>query len=123
MLDCFETAGSHAFVWGPRGVGKTSLAHTACEEHSGLVKIAAAIACEKNTTFNSLLNDILRSIVHNNKVLLKDRKLGGQLSAYGINLSSQIGGFREKLEIDGPNHAVALLNTIFDINRFPDKVP
>ncbi len=29
MRDSFETANVHPFIWGVRGIGKTSLAHTA----------------------------------------------------------------------------------------------
>jgi uncharacterized protein len=37
LRDAFETNGMNAFVWGLRGVGKTSLVHTACEKFSDTV--------------------------------------------------------------------------------------
>ena len=123
MRDCFETPGSHAFVWGPRGVGKTSLGHTACEKHSDIVKVAAAVACERSTDFNTLLNDILRSVINTNKGLLRDKSFTVSLEAFGVKIAGKTEGFRERLEIKGPNHAVALLNSIFSIDRFPDTIP
>jgi len=50
LRDCFETPGAQAFIWGMKGVGKTSLAHTACEAHSDIVAKVAAVACEKDTS-------------------------------------------------------------------------
>jgi len=123
MLDCFETPGAQPFIWGPRGVGKTSLGHTSCELHSDVVQFSTAIACEKNTTISQLLTDIVRGVVQKNKVLLKDKKLMGSLSGFGLELSAQSGGIRESFEIQSPNHAVALLNTIFPISNFPDRIP
>ncbi len=123
MLDCFETEGSHAFIWGPRGVGKTSLGHTACEQHKSDVILAAAIACEKSTSFNSILNDILRDVVYGNKVLLKDKHFNASLDALGVRLSANKGAVREKVEIDGTNHAVALLCTIFSLANYPNQTP
>jgi AAA domain-containing protein len=123
MLDCFETPGAQAFIWGPRGVGKTSLGHTSCEKHGDTVDFAAAVACEKETTISQLLTDILRSVLKNNQVLLKDKSLAGSLSAFGIKLSGAMGGFKESFIVESPNQAVALLNSIFPVARFPDKIP
>mgnify|MGYP000072965563 CR=1 FL=1 len=123
ILDCFETPGSHAFIWGPRGVGKTSLGHTACAEFKDEVELTAAIACEKTTSFSSLMNDILRSVFHNNKVILRDKNVKGSLNLFGLTLSVDAGGIKESIEITSPNHAVSLLNTIFAKKFFPDKTP
>jgi Cdc6-like AAA superfamily ATPase len=123
MLDCFETPGSHAFIWGPRGVGKTSLGHTACAEFKEQVSLTAAIACEKTTSFSSLINDLFRSVFHNNKVILRDKAVKGSLGLSGLTLSVEAGGIKEAIEIDSPNHAVALLNTIFAKKFFPYETP
>ena len=112
LRDAFETNGMNAFVWGLRGVGKTSLVHTACEKYQETVRLAAAVSCEKNSTFNDLLNDIFRRVIHSGKISINDRKLGAKLSAYGVTLEGQKGGFREKLEITSVNNASDFLNTI-----------
>ncbi len=124
MLDCFETAGSHAFIWGPRGVGKTSLGHTACEEHKSQVVLTAAVACEKSTSFNDLLNDILRNVLRDNKIpLAPSKKKAASLNLGITKFSIEAGEFHENIRIDGPNHAVALLSTIFTQARYPNQMP
>lgn len=112
LRDAFETNGLNAFVWGLRGVGKTSLVHTACQKFSDSVRLAAAVSCEKNSSFNDLLNDIFRRVISGSKVNISDKKLTAELSAFGVSISGQKPGFREKLEVSSVNNASDFLNTI-----------
>ena len=123
MLDCFETRGSQAFIWGPRGVGKTSLGHTACEVHSGIVKIAAAIACGKTTTFSQLMNDIFVKVIHGNRLKLSQSQLKASFGGFGFNFEGGAPSLLNEVSIENVNAASALLNTIFSFKNFPDKVP
>ena len=84
LRDCFETDGAHAFVWGARGVGKTSLVHTACSEFDETVRLAAAIGCQKNSTHHDLLKDIWRRVSNSGHVHLSDPKIRGKLNLFGI---------------------------------------
>ena len=117
LRDAFETNGMNAFVWGLRGVGKTSLVHTACHKFSDQVTLAAAISCHKASTFNELLNDIFRRVVHGGKINVRDTKIGAKLSAYGVSLEAQKGGFRENLKIESVNHASDFLATILSADH------
>lgn len=123
MLDCFETRGSHAFIWGPRGVGKTSLGHTACEEHSSIVEIAAAVSCGRNTTFSELMNDIFLRVAHSNKIDLKNISLRASFSAFGFKFDGSIPSTLSEVKIENVNMASTLLNTLFNAKTFPNKIP
>jgi hypothetical protein len=124
LRDSFETNGMNSFVWGLRGVGKTSLVHTACAKFSDTVRLAAAVACEKGSSSNDLLNDIFRRVVKDGKVDIKDKNLAGKLSLYGLTLSGSGGKLRERVEIDSVNHASDFLSTILtaDFERRRDWV-
>lgn len=123
MRDCFETPGSHAFIWGARGVGKTSLGHTACEQFKDTVTFAGAVACEKDTSFSNLMTDLLRTVIAQNKVVLRDKTFTASLSGFGASISATSGDLKEKLAIEGPNHAGAFLETVFAKSRFPSTTP
>jgi hypothetical protein len=112
LRDAFETNGMNAFVWGLRGVGKTSLVHTACQKFSNQVRLAAALSCHKTSTAQELMNDLFRRVAHAGKVNLTDSKIGAKLSAYGLTIEAQKGGFKESLKIDSVNHASDFLDTI-----------
>lgn len=113
LRDCFETNGSHAFVWGPRGVGKTSLVHTACAKYSATVNLAAAVGCQKQSSHNELLKDIYRRVANSGTVNLSTGSIKAKLDLFGIvNLEGQKGGFSGELDISSVNHASDFLNTI-----------
>lgn len=112
LRDAFETNGMNAFIWGQRGVGKTSLVHTACTKYAETVKLAAAISCHKESTFNELINDIYRRVIQQGKVPLSSNNFKAKLSAFGLSLEGQKDGFREKIEISSVNHASDFLRTI-----------
>lgn len=73
MLDCFETPGAQAFIWGPRGVGKTSLGHTSCEAHSEFVEAVGDIPCYPNLTFSEFMKDVVRKVHHKGYVDLRSK--------------------------------------------------
>ncbi|MGD1884926.1 MAG: AAA family ATPase [Paracoccaceae bacterium] len=122
LRDCFETNGAHAFVWGLRGVGKTSLVHTACAKYSDTVKLAAAVGCQKRSTYQELLKDIYRRATNSGIVNLNDSSIKGKLSLFGVmTLEGEKGGFREQLQIDSVNHASDFLNTILPKDLYTDQ--
>jgi len=114
LRNCFERDGSHAFIWGPRGVGKTSLAHSACTKFSEIVVIGPAIACQPDSTVESLFGDIIRRALKLSPILGKDKGVRLKLGAYGIAVEGQVsGGFTGTLKIESVNHASELLDTLF----------
>jgi AAA+ ATPase superfamily predicted ATPase len=54
--------GRHVFIYGDRGVGKTSLARTAAFKHHPSDGEPVAVACGIGTTFTSLLGDIANQL-------------------------------------------------------------
>lgn len=112
LRDAFETRGMNAFVWGQRGVGKTSLVHTACAKYSDTVCLAAAISCDKGSSHIELLNDIYRRVLNDGKVRLKDPALKAKLSAFGVSFEGNKPTARETIEVRSVNHASDLLQTI-----------
>jgi hypothetical protein len=113
LRDVFETNGAHAFVWGLRGVGKTSLVHTACAQYDNIVRLATAIACQKESTANELMNDIFRRVYSDGKVNLKDKSLAARLSFFGVSLEGRLQQQKDELTIRTVNHASDFLGTLF----------
>lgn len=113
LRDVFETNGLNAFIWGIRGVGKTSLVHTACEKFNDTVQIAAAVSCQKDSSSEELLNDIFRRVVHSGKVKIKDRSIAAKVSLLGASVEGKLSdGFQASVKIESVNHASDFLNTI-----------
>lgn len=123
LLDCFETPGAHAFVWGNKGVGKTSLAHTGCEKHNEIVEKIATVACEKDTSYSGLLTDITRKIAAGGKVNLSDSTFTGKLNLFGLEIGADKKTVTGNLKIDSVNHAVDLLNTLVGSIYCNGKLP
>lgn len=123
MQDAFETSGSHPFIWGPRGIGKTSLGHTACEKFSEEVVLAAAVGCGKDTSFRELVDDIISDAVNRRPSFLKDSKFNASLRAFGIELSSEIKGVQSSGDQLSVNQATTLLDTVLSFSRYGEKTP
>ena len=50
--------GRSIFIYGDRGVGKTSLAHTVAYSHQSATNEPVLLACSPNTTFSELMGDV-----------------------------------------------------------------
>lgn len=94
MLDGFETSGAHPFIWGVRGVGKTSLGHTACHKHSDVVNLASVVACGKEFSFQDLIDDILLDAYKKSKLSFSLSSIKAALKAYGFEISTEFDGIR-----------------------------
>ncbi|RYG87244.1 MAG: ATP-binding protein [Alphaproteobacteria bacterium] len=57
-----NSPGKHIFIFGDRGVGKTSLARTAAAIHAADEEGFAFIACDQGTTFFDMVEDIYRQL-------------------------------------------------------------
>ena len=123
MRDAFETNGTHPFIWGPRGIGKTSLGHTASQAFDEDVTLAAAIACGKSTSFRDLIDDIISDAVHRHPSVFKDKTLKASLNAFGIEVSTEIGGTQSTHQDITVNQAATLIDTTFSFSRYGDKTP
>ena len=54
----FTSPGRHAFIYGDRGVGKTSLALTSAQIHQSSDGEPICVSCDSETTLFSLIKDI-----------------------------------------------------------------
>ncbi|MFC2966770.1 ATP-binding protein [Acidimangrovimonas pyrenivorans] len=113
VRNAFERDGSNIFIWGQRGVGKTSLAHTAAAKYSDIVALGPAIACEKNSSISNLFQDLARRAIAKDKSLLKNSSVKIKLEALGLSVEGQLGGFRPTTEITSVNQASELLGALF----------
>jgi uncharacterized protein len=116
VRSALEREGANLFIWGRRGVGKTSLAHSAAAKFHEVARQGPAIACEKGSTPESLFQDIARRAIVRNKGLLKNSALKLKLEGLGLSVEGQLGGFRPDTKITSVNHASELLEALFPPN-------
>ncbi len=109
----FERDGAHIFIWGRRGVGKTSLAHSAIAEHNDLVVSGPAIGCEPASTVKQILGDIIRRAVRKDSGLLQKDGLRLKLGAFGQSLEKGWTGGHHEVPIETVNQASDVLHEIF----------
>lgn len=113
--------GRHAFIYGDRGVGKTSLAQTLAyklqEEKDPIL-----VGCEKESTFSSVLTDILvRGIPQEERTETQNWSLGINIAGYGgVNASKGQKNNVIKLEVDSVSSAVHALQYLTKVHS---KVP
>jgi hypothetical protein len=77
-------SGRQIFIYGYRGVGKTSLAQTAAHQHQSAEGIPIRVICEQDGTFNRVVRDIFSRAFPSDPTVLKQKidagagvKLGG----------------------------------------------
>ena len=84
LQHCFNTDGRHAMIYGPRGVGKTSLAQTAVREFlTDSPSKSVFVSCERNTKFSDIIDSIYRDVCRKHPMTSAHKK---SISA-GINLN------------------------------------
>ncbi len=123
LQDCFETPGANAFIWGFKGVGKTSLAHTACEKYGDIVNKVAFVACEETTSLSSLILDIAKQVLDNGHINLETKTIKPELEIWGIKISGSVTTMPADLNIRSINQAVDLLKTLLGKKAFSGRCP
>lgn len=113
VRNALEREGSNVFIWGRRGVGKTSLAHTAINKFNDLVCQGPAIACEPTSTVDQLFNDIIRRSAKARPSFFKDGKIKLKLGALGLGLEGEYSTGINNVHVSSVNHASELLDAIF----------
>jgi Cdc6-like AAA superfamily ATPase len=122
MLDAFETPGAHPFIWGSRGIGKTSVGHTACTVYDDEVELCAVVACSPETSFRTLIQDIVNACAANRPALLKNAKIKAQFKVLGLTLSGETGDLLYVSENLSPNQAASIMTQVVtpqDIDKAP----
>lgn len=100
--------GRSVFIYGDRGVGKTSLAHTVAFAHQSAAHEPILLVCEPHTTFNGLMSSAIASLKGNR---------GKEGSTVEYNLKVGIKGLgveaRRTKKVEGESSP----STITDINE------
>lgn len=122
MRDCFETPGSQAFIWGPRGVGKTSVGHTACEKHKDIVQVATAIACEGDTSFSQFITDIINKIRSDRRSFIDKIRIP-RISIEGVTIDLKGSDYINTIDIQSINQAVDILKRVLPSQAFDGVRP
>ena len=105
LRDCFETRGSHVFVWGAARGWQNVAVHSACAKFHEIVELATAVGCQPDSTVDGLFSDICRRVINGGKVKVKDKSYIDKIGAFGITISAQMGGFRELIQVQSVNYA------------------
>lgn len=109
ILRGFASPGKHAFIFGDRGVGKTSLAKTAAFLAQPSAQDLALVACDNGATFFTLVQDMARQLLTDSKMVERvTKEESGKL-----NLAFAHGEVRTKIE----RGVIPSLSTINDAAR------
>tara|TARA_R110002012_G_scaffold176846_4_gene341728 strand:+ start:2355 stop:3527 length:1173 start_codon:yes stop_codon:yes gene_type:complete len=123
MLDCFQTAGAQAFIWGPRGVGKTSLGHTSCIAHDEYVEKVGDVPCDENLTFNDFILQVVRQAHSKGRISDRFKNLEAGLSFYGVGLTIKGALNSDNQNVRTTAQAADILTDAFNVKTFPYRKP
>ena len=91
LVDALTSPGRHAFIYGFRGVGKSSLAQTTAFQLHQSASAPILIGCEPISTFSQITGDILRIALATDPLETKGKTnkltLGGTYAGYGGNIA------------------------------------
>lgn len=123
MLDCFQTSGAQAFIWGPRGVGKTSLGHTSCYAHADYVELVGNVPCDENLTFTDFILQVVRQAHSKNRISKLFENIEAGLNLYGVALKYNGKSGSDNQTVRTTAQASDILTNAFNVSTFPDRKP
>jgi Cdc6-like AAA superfamily ATPase len=85
----FNSPGKHVFIYGDRGVGKTSLAQTAATIHQSSDSEPIKIACDEFVSFSKMVEDMARSALPPREVI-EQRDTARKAGFGGFGLSAEV---------------------------------
>ena len=100
LVEAIDGPGRHAFIYGDRGVGKTSLAHTGAFQAQSSKASPILVACDNQSTFSSICVAIVKRLLDIKPLETKGYKISGGVEAYGANLNLGLERPASKPEID-----------------------
>jgi GTPase SAR1 family protein len=77
--------GRHCFIYGERGVGKSSLAYSIANIFQADDKPYIIVNCAKASTFESIMNFIIYELTDGKELTSDTRSLGGKIGILGVN--------------------------------------
>jgi hypothetical protein len=121
LLDALTAPGRHAFIYGYRGVGKSSLAQTTAYQLQSSTGAPILIGCEPDSSFAQICKDVLRVALGVQPLEAKGKStkvnVGGSFAGYGANLGVEKTPGRPEIEIESVNDAVTFFKAA--CSRFP----
>ncbi len=111
IREALASSGRNVFVYGDRGVGKTSLALTSAHIYQSSDQNPVLVACDRDATFYSVVRDVVAKLL--GQIPIRERRTTTkQLGAQFGGLSAQHVTAIEQGNVEAPtsvNEAVALL--------------
>lgn len=110
LLDALTSPGRHAFIYGYRGVGKSSLAQTTAFQLQHSSGPPIVIGCEPSSSFSQICQDVIRIALNVNPLEKKGQSkfnLGASVAGYGGNISLERGRGQAEIQIASVNEAVS----------------
>jgi energy-coupling factor transporter ATP-binding protein EcfA2 len=110
LLDALTSPGRHAFIYGYRGVGKSSLAQTTAFQLQHSTGSPLLIGCEPTSTFAQICGDIIRLALSVDPLEKKGQtkfNLGATVAGYGGNIGVERAAARQEIQIRSVNDAIA----------------
>jgi hypothetical protein len=108
--EAVASPGRHVFIYGERGAGKTSLAHTAAYKHESAYSRPVFCACGRQTSFASIVRDATEQLLARPKAvateLTRDVGVAGGFFTAKASLREVARALPEHIDL---NTAVALL--------------
>lgn len=104
--------GRHIFIYGDRGVGKTSLAQTAAYEHQSADQEPILLACDAGANFYGMARDLVAALMQTDPTIAKQttaRKVGFNLKSLvsgEAQVATERGGIPDMRSI---NEAVSII--------------
>ena len=112
-LEALCAPGRHVFIYGARGVGKTSLAKTAAKSAQSYVKEPIMIACDHGSTFNTIFSDLMKAVLSIDPLKSKGIKIGGGVTVLGTGGSLTLEKQKEdnSFLVNSVNEAIAFVKS------------
>ena len=108
-----RTEGTQVFIFGERGVGKTSLAKTLLQERVPDHARDLLIACEKNSTFNSIISAIAKRILPILKSNSSQSNFKAAFQAFGFSVEyNKVWEVANQLIPDDINSFISFLKSV-----------
>lgn len=112
--------GSQVFIFGERGVGKTSLAKTALLEFCPTFASRLLVSCERSSTFSIIIGEVAKRMVVIAKAQPKQKQLKSSFMKYGFSVElTQSWSDGLVHEINDINSAISLLRAVQEIADTP----
>lgn len=83
--EALASRGRHVFIYGERGVGKTSLAHTIAYKHESSAEAPVFCACGRQTDFASVIRDIVMQLAGRSQLHAQEATRSVGVQAAGLS--------------------------------------